>query len=175
MMRKMKEGVMKPWAALPLHLVLGVVFAAHGSQKLFGWFGGGGIEGTTQFLGTAGFAPATFWAVVLGLAEFFGGVALLIGFLTHFAAFLLAIDMIIAIFLVHWSNGFFAGKGGIEFPLVILAGLLSIFLSGAAPCALDARLGWCPCCSLKKKRTLNEETYDQDQRHDSRDDAGSVS
>src|ERR1700720_3297705 len=108
-----------------LRLVLGVVFFAHGAQKMLGWFGGYGFSGTMGFFtGTMHIpAPLAFLAIS---AEFFGGLGLILGFLTRIAAFGIAMNMVVAIAVVHSSFGFFmnwtgAQKGeGFEFHLVIL-------------------------------------------------------
>ena len=83
------------WASLLLRVVLGLVFIMHGAQKLFGAFGGGGISGTAGFLGQLGFPAAGFFAVILAIVEFFGGLFVLVGLFTRYASLLIAIDMII--------------------------------------------------------------------------------
>ena len=83
-------GKCAPWADLPLRLTLGVMFAAHGSQKLFGWVAGHGLQGTGQFFAQAGFQPGLFWAGLVGCSEFFGGLCLLLGLLTRWATIPLA-------------------------------------------------------------------------------------
>jgi len=113
---------------LALRLVVGVVFVMHGAQKLFGAFGGGGIEGTAQFFGSLGLAPATFWAWVVGLVEFLGGIALAIGLLGRWVGVALAINMLVAGVVVHLPNGFFVGNGGVEFVLTLFAA--SVFFVG---------------------------------------------
>src|SRR6267378_3705226 len=114
-----------------LRLVLGVVMFAHGAQKMLGWFGGYGFSGTMGFFtGTMHIpAPLAFLAIA---AEFFGGLGLIIGFLTRIAAFGITVNMLVAIVAVHAPNGFFmnwAGnqKGeGIEYHLLVLA--VTVFL-----------------------------------------------
>lgn len=125
------------WAPLILRVVVGIVFFAHGAQKLLGWFGGSGIAGTTGFLAQLGFAGAGFWAWVLALVEFFGGLALFFGVLTSVAAVLLAINMLVAMFTVHIKNGFFLAKGGIEFALVLFAMVVALAFSGAGKWSID--------------------------------------
>ncbi len=125
------------WAPLILRVVVGIVFFAHGAQKLFGWFGGNGIAGTTGFLQQLGFAGAGFWAWVLAIVEFAGGIALFLGVFTTIAAALLAINMLVAIFAVHLKNGFFLAKGGYEFALVLFAAAVSLALSGAGKWSID--------------------------------------
>jgi putative oxidoreductase len=123
--------------ALALRIPVGIIFAAHGAQKLFGWFGGYGLEGTGQFFGSVGLNPGYLMALLAGLAEFFGGLALVAGLLVRPAAAALAFAMLIAIFAVHWSKGFFAASGGYEFALALFAASLSLLFSGAGRLSAD--------------------------------------
>lgn len=124
------------WSALPLRITLGVIFIAHGSQKLFSLFGGHGLKGTAQFLGSLGFVPAMLWAVLLAFAEFFGGIFILFGFLTRLGALMIAGVMLVAIVRVHLPHGFFNSTGGIEFPLILFASALSLLFSGPQKIAI---------------------------------------
>jgi putative oxidoreductase len=126
------------WAVLPLRLAIGVVFIAHGSQKLFGWFGGYGIAKTAEGFGHMGLHPAIFWAWVVAIAEFFGGLGLVGGLLTRLSALGLTIDMIVAIVKVHLKNGFFVHEGGFEFPMMLLATALALLILGAGDYSIDA-------------------------------------
>lgn len=128
------------WAPLVLRLALAVIFFAHGGQKLFGWFGGYGIHGTAVFFAQGmHMHPATFWAVLVGCGEFFGGVLMFFGFLTRLAALDLCIIMLVAIKVM--SGSFFMGKaGGIEFPLAVFAAALAMLISGGGKWSLDAKL-----------------------------------
>ena len=126
------------WGVLPLRIALGIIFIAHGSQKLFGAFGGYGIMKTAGFLGSLGLHPAIFWAWVLIVAEFSGGLGLLVGLLTRLSALGIAIDMLVAILLVHAKNGFFASRGGFEYPLILLATSVTLIILGAGDYSLDA-------------------------------------
>lgn len=130
------------WAPLVIRLVLGATFMAHGAQKLFGAFGGHGIGGTAGFLESLNIKPALFWAWVLALVEFFGGLAIVLGFLTGVAAVLLIINMTVAIATVHWKSGFFAGEGGFEYNLALIAMALSLILSGPGALSLDRFFRW---------------------------------
>jgi putative oxidoreductase len=129
-------------AAAILRLVLGVVFFAHGAQKMLGWFGGYGFSGTMGFFtGTMHIpAPLAFLAIS---AEFFGGLGLILGFLTRIAALGIAMNMVVAIAMVHSSFGFFmnwtgAQKGeGFEFHLVILAITAFLMIRGAGAFSVD--------------------------------------
>lgn len=124
-------------AALALRIPVGLIFVAHGAQKLFGWFGGFGLEGTGQFFDSVGLNPGYWMALLAGAAEFFGGLALIIGLLVRPAAALLAFAMLIAIFAVHFSKGFFLDKGGYEYALALFAASLSLLLSGAGRLSID--------------------------------------
>ena len=123
--------------ALALRIPVGIIFAAHGAQKLFGWFGGYGLEGTGQFFASVGLNPGYLMALLAGLAEFLGGLALVFGLLVRPAAAALALAMLIAIFAVHWSKGFFAASGGYEYALALLAASLSLLFSGAGRFSID--------------------------------------
>ncbi|ASJ70903.1 DoxX family protein [Granulosicoccus antarcticus] len=128
------------WAPVALRLPAGIIFMAHGAQKLFGWFGGYGLEGTAQFMESIGLQPGYEMALLSGSAEFFGGLALIIGLLVRPAAAVLAFTMIMAIVTVHLSNGLFLANDGYEFALSLLAVTLSLVLSGAGYLSVDARL-----------------------------------
>lgn len=128
-------------AALALRIPVGSIFAAHGAQKLFGWFGGHGLDGTGQFFGSVGLNPGYLMALLAGLAEFFGGLALVAGLLVRPAAAALALAMLIAIFAVHWSKGFFASSGGYEYALALFAASLSLLFSGAGRFSVDRAIG----------------------------------
>jgi putative oxidoreductase len=122
-----------------LRVLLGLIVAAHGVQKLFDWFGGPGLVGTASFLASLGLRPARLLAFLLGLAETVAGLALAVGLLTPIAAGVVAGIMIAAITLVHWSHGFWAQQGGIEYPLVLLALSAAIGLGGPGAYAADVR------------------------------------
>jgi putative oxidoreductase len=123
--------------ALALRIPVGIIFFAHGAQKLFGWFGGYGLEGTGQFFGSVGLNPGYLMALLAGLAEFVGGVALVLGVLVRPAAAALAFAMLVAIFAVHWDKGFFAASGGYEYALALFAASLSLVFSGAGRFSVD--------------------------------------
>jgi len=125
------------YAPLALRLAAGVIFAAHGAQKLFGWFGGYGLEGTGQWMASIGLEPGNFMALMAGGAEFFGGLLLILGLLTRPVAAVLAITMVVAIVAVHLPNGLFISNNGYEFGLSLLAISVSLGLSGAGKFAVD--------------------------------------
>ena len=125
----------KDYAVLSLRIVLGIIFIYHGYPKLFG-----GLAGTAQFFASIGMPCASCFAVVFGLVEFFGGIALIIGFLTRWASLFLLIDMIVAFFSVHLKNGFSVQNGGIEFVLILIAGLITLKTLGAQKFSIDSAL-----------------------------------
>lgn len=128
-----------------MRLSAGVIFAAHGAQKLFGSFGGGGLEGTAQWMASIGLEPGYLMALAAGSAEFFGGIALLLGLLTRPAAFVLAMTMLVAVITAHLPNGLFLSNNGYEFGLALLAITGALVLNGGGKLSLDrmlsARLG----------------------------------
>jgi len=128
------------WSPLALRIPLGIVFAAHGAQKLFGWFGGYGLEGTGQWMASIGLEPGYLMALGAGSAEFFGGLFLIFGLLARPTALVLAVTMIVAIFAVHIGNGLFMSNNGYEFGLALLAGSVSLLLSGGGRISADQLL-----------------------------------
>lgn len=124
-------------AALILRVPVGLILAAHGAQKLFGWFGGNGLAGTAQWLSSMGMEPGLLMAVLAGGAEFFGGLALVLGILTRPAALVAAFTMLIAIFSVHIGNGLFAADGGYEYALVLMVALLALAVQGGGYLSID--------------------------------------
>lgn len=125
------------YADLLLRLPLGLIFAAHGAQKLFGWFGGYGLSGTGQWMASIGLSPGMLMAALAGSAEFFGGLALIIGFALRPAAAILAFTMVVAIVSVHIENGLFMRDGGYEFGLSLLAASLYLAVVGGGKLSLD--------------------------------------
>lgn len=123
-----------------LRVLVGITFMAHGSQKLFGWFGGYGLAGVAQWMESIGLAPGYLMALMAGSAEFFGGLALVIGLLVRPASAVLAITMLVAIFSVHIGNGFFMANNGYEFALALLAATLALLVEGAGRLSLDQRI-----------------------------------
>ena len=136
-------GTYPSWSRLVVRLALGIVFFAHGSQKVFGWFGGHGLKATIQmFQQYLKVPPAA--TVLVAFIECFGGLAMLVGFLARPAALGLVVVMLVAIAKVHGRNGFFLnmmmtpGKGhGYEFNLVLIAMALSILIGGAGVLSID--------------------------------------
>tara|TARA_R110002072_G_scaffold15205_1_gene61325 strand:- start:422 stop:859 length:438 start_codon:yes stop_codon:yes gene_type:complete len=125
------------WGALALRIPVGIIFVAHGAQKLFSWFGGYGLEGTGQWLDSIGLSPGYLMALLAGGTEFLGGLALIIGLLVRPASAALAFAMLIAIFSVHFQNGLFMSNNGYEFALALLAASVSLLFSGAGHASVD--------------------------------------
>ena len=125
------------WSTLVLRIPVGLIFMAHGAQKLFAWFGGYGLEGTGQWMETIGLAPGYLMALMAGSAEFFGGLFIIIGLLTRPTALVLAITMVVAILTVHIENGLFMSNNGYEFGLSLIIISLALMLQGAGRLSLD--------------------------------------
>ena len=141
------------FAIAVLRIVLGVVFFAHGAQKMLGWFGGYGFSGTMHFFETGMHVPA-FFAFLAICAEFFGGLGLIVGLLTRVAAFGIFVNMLVAIAMVHSGNGFFMNwsgtkKGeGYEYHLLVLAMTVLLMVKGGGAISADRQLAAAP--PLKK-------------------------
>jgi putative oxidoreductase len=135
-------------ASLVLRIVVGVTFIMHGSQKCFGAFGGAGIDGVAGFLTQLGFPLPVLMAYVLSYGEFLAGVGVLLGAFTRCSAFFLSVIMAVAIFTVHLKNGFFASRGGIELPFILLGASLALFFTGCTKWGFDCTLlkKWCKKC-----------------------------
>ena len=127
-------------ASLVLRVPTGIIFMAHGSQKLFGAFGGYGLEGTGQWMASIGIEPGYLMALLSGSGEFFGGLAILIGLLTRPAAAVLAFTMLVAILTVHIGNGLFASNNGYEYALALLTIVASLVITGGGKLSLDRLL-----------------------------------
>lgn len=124
-----------------VRLAVGLTFAAHGAQKALGWWGGPGFAGWAGAIGRMRFSPTKFWAGVSAYVELAGGLLFAAGLLTPFAAALLFAQALVIVFRVHLPKGFWNSKGGIEFPLQLLAGSLLIMLAGPGALSLDGALG----------------------------------
>ncbi|MEL4427102.1 DoxX family protein [Shewanella indica] len=125
------------FAPLALRLPIGITFMAHGAQKLFGWFGGYGLEGTGQWMTSIGLTPGYLMALMAGSSEFFGGLLLIIGLLIRPTSAVLAFTMLMAIVTVHLDNGLFMSNNGYEFGLALLAATVSLAISGAGKLSVD--------------------------------------
>jgi len=124
-----------------LRAILGLIFAAHGAQKAFGWWNGPGYQRWTQAIASMRIHPVGLWAFVSVAAELGAGLALAVGLLTPFAVAALIGQSVVIIIKVHLPKGFFNSTGGIEFPLSLVGGLLAIMGLGAGALAIDAAVG----------------------------------
>jgi putative oxidoreductase len=125
---------------LILRVVVGLTVAAHGAQKLFGWWGGSGMAGWTQVVTKLRIRPAAPWAWIAALSEFGGGLLFALGLLSPLGSFAIAGAMLVAIATVHWPNGFWNGKRGYEFNLTLLAAVTAIAIAGPGIYSLDQAL-----------------------------------
>lgn len=123
-----------------IRLLIGLLFFGHGGRKLFGWFGGTGWKGTTEAVRELGFRPAKFWTLISGLADFLGGLSLILGLLTPIGAALILGERITAILSLHARKGLWDVQGGAEYPLVVAANALWFGLLGGGAFSLDAAL-----------------------------------
>jgi putative oxidoreductase len=126
---------------LILRVVLGLILAAHGTQKVFGWFGGGGVTGTAAMTAKLGFRPVSLWAAMVMAGELGGGLLMALGLLNPLGPLGVGGAMAVAAVTVHRAKGFWNGKGGYEFPLSLLAAALALTFTGAGRFSLDAVLG----------------------------------
>jgi putative oxidoreductase len=139
-----------------LRLVLGVVFFAHGAQKMLGWFGGSGYSGTMTFFTGNLHIPAVFAFLAIA-AEFFGSLGLIAGFLTRMAAFGLASTMVVAVAMVHRGVGFFMNwsgtqKGeGFEYHLLVLAITAFLMIRGAGAYSVDRTISSAAASSARER------------------------
>jgi putative oxidoreductase len=125
-----------------LRITVGLTLAAHGAQKLFGWFGGYGLTGTAGWLESVGFRPGRVHALMAGLVELGGGLLLAIGLATPLGAALVASVMIVAAAIAHFKNGFFVTSGGFEYNLVLGVAALAVAFTGPGAFSVDASLGY---------------------------------
>jgi putative oxidoreductase len=125
---------------LVIRLFTGLTFAAHGTQKLFGWFGGSGVAGTGGFFESVGIKPGKPMALLAGAGEFLGGLFFALGLLTPLAALVIVVTMLVAIVTVAGKNGYWATSGGSEYNWAFIAVAIGVALTGPGAYALDALL-----------------------------------
>jgi putative oxidoreductase len=129
-------------AMLILRVVVGLLFIGHGTQKLFGWFGGHGLDGTAGFMRSLGYRPGHPHAVAAGLTEAMAGLLLTVGLGTPFAAAAVIGVMLNAIATVHGTNGLWITSGGYEYNAVLIAVAVAVATGGAGVLSFDEALGW---------------------------------
>jgi putative oxidoreductase len=134
------EQALSPFAEPLVRVAAGLMLLPHGAQKLFGWFGGYGVDATGQFFAAKLGLPASF-ALLAGLIEVFGGLALAAGFLTRLAAALVFALMAVAIIWVHLPIGYFWMTGGLEYPLMWGLVALAFVFRGGGAYSVDALIG----------------------------------
>jgi len=127
---------------LLLRLTVGLTLAAHGAQKLFGWFGGPGLDAIGPMFETLGFQPGRRHALMAGVVEVGGGLLLALGLITPLAAAIVFSVMLVAGVSVHVKNGFFLTSGGYEYTLVLGVAGLAVAFTGPGALSLDALLGF---------------------------------
>ena len=127
------------WITMPLRLTLGIIFIAHGAQKVFGSFGGHGLAAFTANDAPLGLRPGWLWLGAAAFAEFVGGILVLVGLLTRLGALGIATVMFVAIVGVHWG-AFFANNKGLEYPLALLGMSLALLIAGGGQASIDQML-----------------------------------
>jgi putative oxidoreductase len=137
---------------LLVRLVFGLIMAAHGTQKVFGWFGGYGLDGTGGFMESLGFRPGRFFAAAAGWSEILSGLLFALGFLGPLGPALMISVMIVAGVTAHSGKGVFAQNGGYEVPLLYAVGAAAVALTGYGAISLDAAIGlpfaWSPFVTI---------------------------
>jgi len=128
------------WITMPLRLALGAVFIAHGAQKVFGVWGGSGLAALADSQAPLGLRPAWLWLGAAAISELLGGALILLGLVTRVGALMIAAVMLVAMFGVHWSGGFFLQNRGIEFTVALLGMALALLISGGGRASFDEAL-----------------------------------
>lgn len=137
MMHERMMIVMTDIGLLIIRLVVGLTLMGHGSQKLFAWFGGGGLQKTGEGFEAMGIKPGVLMATVGGAVEFIGGLLFALGLLNIVGSAFIAGSMLVAIFTVHLKNGFWSSNGGFEYNLVLIAIAIGVGLTGPGNYSLD--------------------------------------
>lgn len=137
----MLEGFAKyqPFAMVPVRIALGVIFMAHGGQKLLGWWHGPGLVGFASFLESFGMWPPTVWAAAISLCELVGGGVIFVGYQVRLAALVVSLIQAWSLFWVHWPKGLFLANNGYEYNLALLALTLALLLSGPGRFAVSSK------------------------------------
>ncbi len=137
-------------ALLLMRVVVGLILAAHGAQKLFGWFDGGGIKGTTKMMQSLDIHPPVFWAYVNGACEFGGGLLTALGMLWPIGPIMIVANMLVAVAKARWEKGFWSMKGGYEYDLTLLVNALALGAIGAGRYSVDGYMSF----ALPEPQTL---------------------
>lgn len=138
------------YALLLMRVMLGIILAAHGSQKLFGWFDGGGIKGSTKMMQSLDIHPPVFWAYVNGICEFGGGLLTALGVLWPIGPLMIVANMLVAVAKARWEKGFWSMNGGYEYDLALLVNALALGMIGAGRYSVDGYLSF----ALPQPQTL---------------------
>lgn len=128
------------WMTLPIRIALGMIAFAHGAQKVFGVWGGKGLEAWTSGTAPLNLRPSWAWLGAAALAELLGGALVFLGLFTRVGAFFIACTMSVAIAGIHWNSGFFLSSGGYEFAMSVLAMAVSLLIAGGGNLSLDSQM-----------------------------------
>ncbi|MBK6797733.1 MAG: DoxX family protein [Acidobacteria bacterium] len=128
------------WVTVPIRLALGSIAFAHGAQKVFGFWGGNGLQAWTSGIAPLNLRPSWMWLGAAAMAELIGGVLVFFGLFTRVGAFFIACTMSVAIAGVHWNKGLFLSQGGYEFAMALLAMALSLIIAGGGSFSIDSQM-----------------------------------
>ena len=130
------------WGILPIRLALGTIMFAHGTQKVFGWWGGPGLnQWTSQPAPYQEMRPSWLWMGAAAVSELVGGAMVIMGLYTRIGAFFISCVMLTAILFVHWKSGFFINSGGFEYPLALLGMAAALLVHGGGSASIDSQMG----------------------------------
>jgi len=139
-MFRMLIGTVPTWMTVPVRLALGLIFIAHGAQKVLGVWGGPGLTAFTGGQAPFGLSPSWFWLGAAAFAELIGGILVLLGLLTRLGALMIVPVMLVAMFGVHWKNGFLLSNQGIEYTVALLGMALALLIAGGGRASIDEAL-----------------------------------
>lgn len=128
------------WIPLPVRIPLGLIFIAHGAQKVLGVWGGRGLSAFLQGEAPIGLRPSWLWLGAAAFSELIGGILVLLGLMTRLGALAIAAVMVVAMFGVHWQGGFFLANRGIEFTLALLGMAIALLIGGGGRVSIDEQL-----------------------------------
>ena len=139
-MFRMLIGTVQTWMTVPVRIALGLIFIAHGAQKVLGVWGGPGLTAFTGGQAPFGLSPSWFWLGAAAFAELIGGILVLLGLLTRLGALMIVPVMLVAMFGVHWKNGFLLSNQGIEYTVALLGMALALLIAGGGRASIDEAL-----------------------------------